>query len=279
MNYRHAFHAGNFADVMKHAVLACVVDSLKSKDKPFAILDTHAGIGRYDFWKLAPNKTDEYKDGIERLWDTDATPNGLAPYIAVLRAMNGKLLRHYPGSPYLVRQLMRPCDKLILAEKHPEDAETLKALFHADKQVAIHHMDGWQALKAFLPPKEKRGIVLIDPAFEEKGEYDRLGKSLIEARQRWPQGIFIGWYPIKDQAEAKRMKNILKESGIPGILAVELQTATPDPDQPLSGAGLILINPPYKLEESLDDILPFLARKLSRGDGAGATVDWLVKDV
>lgn len=280
MNYRHAFHAGNFADVVKHAVLALTVQALSAKPAPFALLDTHAGIGRYDFWTDAPNRTDEYKTGIGKLWDIATQPTELEPYLSVVRVMNaGPHLRHYPGSPWLMRQLMRPQDRLVLAEKHPEDAATLKALFHGDRQVAVHQADGWQSLKAFLPPKEKRGLALIDPAFEEGGEYERLAQALISAHKRWPQGVLIGWHPIKDAAGTKEIHDRMRQSGIPGILAVRHLVRAPLDAKLLNGSGLVLINPPYRLDEQLACLLPWLGERLALGDGALGKLDWLSEDV
>ncbi|MBF0353992.1 MAG: 23S rRNA (adenine(2030)-N(6))-methyltransferase RlmJ [Alphaproteobacteria bacterium] len=279
MNYRHAFHAGNFADVVKHAVLTLLVRLLQKKETPVALIDSHAGIGRYDLWTAAPNKTDEYKDGIGRLWGLSAPPEDLAPYLSIVSAMNGEHLRHYPGSPYLLRQLMRPQDRLILAEKHPEDAQALKALFHADRQVAVHDMDGWHALKAFLPPSEKRGLALIDPPFEERGEYERLGNALIKTHRRWPQGVLMGWHPIKEMEAVEGLYEMLRQSQIPGILAVRhLLGGSFDPNN-LNGSGLILLNPPYTSEERLARMLPFLAEILAKGAGAEAQLDWIAKDV
>ncbi|CAA6603144.1 Ribosomal RNA large subunit methyltransferase J [Rhodospirillaceae bacterium LM-1] len=279
MNYRHNFHAGNFADVLKHAVLALVVQALCKKDAPLALIDTHAGIGRYDLWTAAPNKTDEYKEGIGRIWDLAQVPAELSVYLSLVRKMNGQHLRHYPGSPQLMRQLMRPQDRLVLAELHPDDALTLKAQFHGDRQVAVHHMDGWQALKAFLPPKEKRGLALIDPAFEEKGEYERLGKALLKARERWPQGVLMAWHPIKGQDEQQALDDMLRSAEVPGILAVRHLVRTPSDPKLFNGSGLILINPPYKLDEQLSRLLPWLAEKLAQGEGVAAWLDWLAKDV
>ncbi|MBF0267273.1 MAG: 23S rRNA (adenine(2030)-N(6))-methyltransferase RlmJ [Alphaproteobacteria bacterium] len=279
MNYRHNFHAGNFADVLKHAVLALVIQALCKKEAPLALIDTHAGIGRYDLWTAAPNKTDEYKEGIGRIWDLAHYPAELAAYLPTVRTMNGQHLRHYPGSPYLMRQLMRPQDRLVLAELHPDDAQTLKAQFHADRQVAVHHMDGWLALKAFLPPKEKRGLVLIDPAFEERGEYERLGHALISAHKRWPQGVLMAWHPIKGQDEQQALDDILRKADVPGILAARHLVRAPSDPKLFNGSGLILINPPYKLDEQLSRLLPWLAEKLAQGEGAAAWLDWLAKDV
>ncbi|TAN53955.1 MAG: 23S rRNA (adenine(2030)-N(6))-methyltransferase RlmJ, partial [Rhodospirillales bacterium] len=177
------------------------------------------------------------------------------------------------------RQLMRPQDRLILAEKHPDDAQSLKTLFHGDKQVAVHAMDGWQALKAFLPPPEKRGLLLIDPPFEEPGEYQRLGEALIRAQRRWPQGVLLAWHPIKDLAPVEALHESLRQSGIPGILSLRHLVKPAGDPKILAGSGLILVNPPYQLDQDLQAMLPFLAEILAQGEGATAGLDWIAKDV
>jgi 23S rRNA (adenine2030-N6)-methyltransferase len=276
MNYRHAYHAGNFADVLKHIVLALVIEALKRKPAPFAAVDTHAGVGLYDLWALAANKTLEYKDGIGRLFDLSTLPEALKPYLGAVRSLNGQHLRFYPGSPALTRSLMRPQDRLILAELHPEDADALKERFKDDRQVAVHGMDGWSALKAFAPPPEKRGLMLIDPPFEAKGEFERLARGLIAARKRWPQGIFLAWYPIKDREGPDQLKASLLEAGLPAILSVEM-AVRPLGGEGLGASGLILLNPPWRLDETLKGILPWLMERLDQGGGAW-DLDWLAPD-
>ncbi|HSK39420.1 MAG TPA: 23S rRNA (adenine(2030)-N(6))-methyltransferase RlmJ, partial [Arenibaculum sp.] len=188
MNYRHVFHAGNFADVMKHAVVAMLVEQLKAKPAPFCVLDTHAGTGRYDLAGESALRTNEAAGGIGRIMAARGhLPDGLGPYLDAVDAMNPVgPLRWYPGSPRIVRALMRPDDRLVLAELHPEDAAALKREFAGDRQVAVHHMDGWLALRAHLPPRERRGLVLVDPPFEAADEFAQLVAGLALAQRRWP---------------------------------------------------------------------------------------------
>ncbi len=196
MNYRHRFHAGGPADCLKHAVLAVVLERLKAKPAPFSVVDTHAGLGRYDLLSEAAQKTGEYKSGIARLLAAADPPAFFAPYLAAVRSLNGKPesggrqpLRWYPGSPLLARLLMRPKDRLVLIELHPEDVRLLKLEFADQMHVAVHHADGYLGLKAFLPPPERRGVVLIDPPFEREDEFAKLASGIKRAHRRWPQGI------------------------------------------------------------------------------------------
>ncbi|MEE3625318.1 23S rRNA (adenine(2030)-N(6))-methyltransferase RlmJ [Nitrospirillum sp. BR 11752] len=283
MNYRHAFHAGNPADVMKHAILALLMTRLTAKANPFAVLDTHAGIGRYDLTGDEATRTGEAAQGIQRLLQAAdaggldaATAAVLAPYLDVVRAGAGAgpAITTYPGSPCLARAFLRPGDRLVLAELHPEDARTLKEVFRGDRQVAVHHMDGWTALKAHLPPKEKRGLVLIDPPFEAADDFDRLVAGLALAHGRWPTGIYALWYPIKDRAVAWRLHQRLEDSGIPKILAAELTWNDDGRVDRLNGSGMILVNPPWQLDETLQQMLPALHQALGFTQGI-AHVEWV----
>ena len=285
MNYRHAYHAGNAADVTKHAVLALLLERLKEKPAAFMVLDTHAGIGRYDLDGTEARKTGEADSGIRRVIAAPGLPAEAAPYLEAVRAMNAVqgdpesgALRIYPGSPRLTRALMRPQDRLILAELHPDDAETLRQEFRADRQVAVHHMDGWLSLKAHLPPKtEKRGLVLIDPPFEATDEYDRLVQGLRLAHGRWPTGIYALWYPIKERATIWRFHQGLEESGIPKILAAELIWHPEDRHDRLNGCGMILVNPPWRIDLQLQTLLPALHAALG-AEAGGAHVDWIAPE-
>lgn len=276
MNYRHRFHAGAFQDVFKHAVLALVVEHLKAKEKPFLVLDTHAGVGRYDLAGEAAGRTKEYEGGIARLFDASDLPTELAAYIAVVRALNpdGRL-RWYPGSPCLVRALLRPGDRLVAAELHPEDAATLATAFARDRQVKVHHLDGYQALKAFLPPTPRRGLVLIDPPFEEKDEFDRMAAGLKAAYRRWATGIYLLWYPIKDRVDVRRFHRSLTASGVERIAAAELSILPNETPGVLTGCGLALVNPPFGIEGALGRLLPDLARRLAQRGRGGWRFDWL----
>jgi 23S rRNA (adenine2030-N6)-methyltransferase len=201
MNYRHAYHAGNFADVHKHAILALLLAHLRRKETPFHVLDTHAGIGRYDLFGAEAGKTGEYEDGIRKLMTPPLDHPLLAPYLDRVRAENsGDVVHFYPGSPCLIRGSLRQGDRMTLVERHPEDAEILRGLFRRDSQVTLREEDAYQAMKACLPPTERRGLVLIDPPYEVKDEFQRLIKGLGEALKRWPTGIYAIWYPIKSPA-------------------------------------------------------------------------------
>lgn len=279
MNYRHIFHAGNFADVMKHAVLALMVEHLRAKSAPFCVLDTHAGLGRYDLAAEPAQRTGEYADGIARLFGAPPPHPALAPYLDAVAALNPDgALRWYPGSPRLVRALLRPGDRLVLSELHPDDAATLKTEFARDPQVAVHAMDAYQALKAHLPPKEKRGLVLIDPPFEEPDEFARLVHGLQQAHRRWPTGVYALWYPIKERPAVWRFHEALAESGIPKILLAELTIHPEDTHLRLNGCGLAIVNPPWTLDTTLAEMLPVLHAALP-GTGGAARVQWLVPEV
>jgi 23S rRNA (adenine2030-N6)-methyltransferase len=285
MNYRHAFHAGNFADVVKHAVLALAIERLKAKDAPFCVIDTHAGIGRYDLTSAPARKTREFEGGIARLLarDPQTLPSELRPYLAAVKALNGGPrfregdLRWYPGSPRLIRSLMRRQDRLVLLELHPEDARDLAELFERDRQVTVQQADGYVGLKALLPPKERRGLVLIDPPFEVKDEFERLVRGLRQAYRRWATGHYVIWYPIKDRAPVTAFHAALKASGIGRILVVELLLRPDDDAERLNGCGLVLVNPPWPIEGKLKELMPVLADILGAETG-GARVEWLVPE-
>ncbi|OJU52642.1 MAG: 23S rRNA (adenine(2030)-N(6))-methyltransferase RlmJ [Mesorhizobium sp. 61-13] len=279
MNYRHAYHAGNFADVVKHAVLARIVEYLKQKDKAFRVIDTHAGIGLYDLSSSEAGKTGEWHGGIGRVTDADLDPKleaFLAPYLDAVRAANPQGgLAHYPGSPFVARHLLRKQDRLSAIELHPQDAARLKAVFAGDIQVRVIELDGWLALCAHLPPKEKRGLVLVDPPFEQAGEFDRLVDGLIKAHQRWPGGIYALWYPIKDRDAVAGFRRALVESGIPKILDIAFDIRPTGREPRLDGSGMVVVNPPFTLEEELRRALPALHGLLAEEPAAAWSVRWL----
>lgn len=270
MNYRHAYHAGNFADVVKHAVLALVIERLKQKDAAFRVIDTHAGIGSYELTSEAARKTREWESGIGRLLGPAAGPLPpaveplLRPYLNVVRALNepGKL-ECYPGSPRVARALIRPQDTLVVNELHPEDVASLRTEFNRDRQTKVMHLDGWIALKSLLPPKERRGVVLIDPPFEAPGELDRIVEGLIEARKRFANGIYVVWYPIKAQKSLRDFYRRLPECGFEKLLKADFFILPPDDPEQLNGCGLLIANPPYRLDEDLEIMLSFLADRLA----------------
>lgn len=279
MNYRHIYHAGNFADVLKHAVLARLIDYLQQKDKAFRVLDTHAGIGIYDLSSEEAQKTGEWIGGIGRLLETELSENALAllaPYLDAVRELNPDGdLRRYPGSPKLARMLFRPQDRLSAMELHPQDYRALSRLFEGDFQSRVTELDGWLALGAHLPPKEKRGIVLVDPPFEAENEYDRLVDGLAKAYRRFPMGVYCLWYPIKKGAPIAHFHDALKALEIPKMLCAELSIKSDRDTTGLSGSGLIIVNPPYTLKDELHLLLPELKAALAQDRYASQRCFWL----
>jgi 23S rRNA (adenine2030-N6)-methyltransferase len=267
MNYRHAFHAGGFADVVKHALLVALIQHLRKKETPFCVLDTHAGIGRYDLAGDEATRTGEAQEGVVKLVGSERSPV-LAPYLDCLKSFNSSwpTLRTYPGSPAIARTLLRPQDRLIAVELHPEDARALKRVFHGDRQVAVHEADGYDALKAHLPLKERRGLVLIDPPYEERDEFKTLVRALPEAIARFRSGIFAVWYPIKDVGSVERFHAEFTSLGRP-VLAAEFYRFVPDDSTRLNGTGLAIVNPPWQFDAAARDILAALAGQLGAVGG------------
>lgn len=279
MNYRHSFHAGNFADVVKHAILTRILAYLMRKDAAFRVIDTHAGIGLYDLHGDAASRTGEWREGIGRLMAA-SLPAGpaalLAPYLDVVRSVNPDGdLRLYPGSPLIARRLLREQDRLMAMELHPDDAEALRENFAGDIQTRITPLDGWAALGTHLPPREKRGLVLVDPPFEEKGEFARMVAGLVKAHRRWPGGIYAFWYPIKDPEDVSAYVRALKATGIPRILRLELTLRPPSDPPRLHGTGMVVVNPPFVLEDEMASLLPLLADLLSDEGRGRSRIDWV----
>ena len=282
MNYQHAFHAGNFADVHKHIVLTRILEYLRQKLAAFRVVDTHAGAGRYDLLGPQAARSSEWQDGIGRLFaiprsgaaGTVSMPALIAPYLDVIAALNpsGKL-RLYPGSPLIVRAFLRRQDRLIACELEPKAAASLKGALHGDVRGKALAIDGWVALFANIPPKERRGLVVIDPPYEESVEFARLPDTLAQAHRKWPSGLYLAWYPIKTREAPDALARRLRRLDIPKILRCELSIAPPRADGALAGSGLVVVNPPYPLERELRIILPALTRLLAP---TGAYhVDWL----
>lgn len=269
MKYRHAFHAGNFADVMKHAALVATLLRLTEKDRPLFLLDTHAGSGRY---ALAPGG--ESDAGIARLLVAGALPAhpALARYLALVRGLNpGGRLAVYPGSPLIEAAFLRAGDRAAFCELQEPEADALRREFRADARIGVHCRDGFEALGALVPPPEKRGLALIDPPYEDtEADFARVEAALAAAAARWPQGVLMAWYPIKQGAVAARLHRRLAAAGIKRLLVAELCVHPDDSRAGLNGSGLVTINPPWKLEEDLRQLLPVLHRVLAP-DGAGRT--------
>jgi 23S rRNA (adenine2030-N6)-methyltransferase len=267
MNYRHAFHAGNFADVHKHAVLASVLTYLRQKPAPFRVIDTHAGAGRYDLFSLGANRSDEWREGIARIWKLrtgSALHEFLAPYLDVVAKLNpGGELRNYPGSPLICAALLRLHDRLIACELEPRAAAALSAALHGERRAKVVAIDGWTALGAYVPPKERRGLILIDPPYEEADEFPRLSASLLAAYRKWPGGIYLIWYPIKDRKAPDSLARAVRRFAGAKMLRSELTLQEPRRPGGLLGSGLILINPPFTLERQLREVMPKLEELLS----------------
>ncbi|NLS03080.1 23S rRNA (adenine(2030)-N(6))-methyltransferase RlmJ [Rhizobium sp. P32RR-XVIII] len=279
MNYRHIYHAGNFADVLKHAVLARLIRYLQKKDAAFRVLDTHAGIGLYDLSSEEAQKTGEWRDGIGKIMEAELAPQVaglLEPYLTVIRELNpdGEI-RFYPGSPKLSRMLFRPQDRLSAMELHPEDYARLHRLFEGDHHARITELDGWLALGAHLPPKEKRGLVLVDPPFEEDGEYARLVEGLVKAYRRFPGGTYCLWYPLKKAVPIKEFHESLQATDIPKMLCAELSVRSDREITGLTGSGLIIVNPPFTLKDELHALLPALKDHLAQDRFASQRAFWL----
>jgi 23S rRNA (adenine2030-N6)-methyltransferase len=279
VNYRHAFHAGNFADVFKHVVLTLLFQALRRKETPFCYLETHAGAGRYDLGGEAAQKSGEYRDGIGRLWEWPDPPAELLPYLAAVRAVNRTTtLRFYPGSPRLARHFLRPQDRMMLCELHPEAASLLEAEFAGDRQVRVRVFDGYQGLKAYLPPEERRGLVLIDPPYEREDEFERVLTGLRAAHRRWATGMYTVWYPVKARAPVARFHRELQQSGIRKILLAELLSYPEDTAFRLNGSGMLLVNPPWRLDRVLGELLPRVLARLPHAADGRAEVAWLVPE-
>jgi 23S rRNA (adenine2030-N6)-methyltransferase len=293
MNYQHAFHAGNFADVHKHIVLVRILDYLQEKPSAFRVIDTHAGAGRYDLFGPEAERTQEWRDGIGRVfqirvpirkntYQNKEEQNGdaqtlLAPYLDIVAALNPDGdTRIYPGSPLIALKLMRRHDRLIACEREPHAARALKVALKGEPRAKVLAIDGWMALNANVPPKERRGLVVIDPPFEEKADFSRLSAALTEAHRKWPSGIYLLWYPIKERAGPDALARRLRQLGIAKILRCEIMHGAPRADAGLVGSGLIVVNPPHILERELRIILPVLKDLLL--PGASHRLDWLAHE-
>lgn len=272
MNYRHIYHAGNLGDVLKHAVLAAIITYLKKKEGAFRVFDTHAGVGLYDLTSEQAQKTGEWHHGIGRIIDAEIPKNVaqvLDPWLSVVRDLNPQGgINLYPGSPVLARDLMRNQDRLTLTELHPEEFDSLITNFGGDKHVKLIEIDAWLALGSFLPPKERRGLVLIDPAYEVESEFDRLLEGIHRGWKRWQTGIYAMWYPIKNRRVVNRLIKEMESFGIRNVLSLELGAGQIREDKPMSSSGMLIVNPPWTLKADMDIALPWLCERLSRGPGA-----------
>lgn len=270
MNYRHAFHAGNFADVWKHLTLVLCLDHFLLKETPFRALDVFAGIGGYRLDGEESMRNPEWHDGIGRLWSATDHPLPVARYVAaVAQASDGPSC--YPGSPAFVAQALRKQDKAVLCELHPDDFQTLAENFSSYRNIKIERRDAWEAIRAHLPPIERRGLVLIDPPFEKQGEFDRLIGALEDCLSRWATGTFILWHADKDAYITDQYRQALAGTGA-RLLTADLHVAAPHESTGLVACGLTIANPPFGLEEALNEAGPYLAALLARGKGSRAQI-------
>ncbi|HVY16280.1 MAG TPA: 23S rRNA (adenine(2030)-N(6))-methyltransferase RlmJ [Rhodopila sp.] len=268
MNYRHAFHAGNFADCFKHALLVALLDNLARKPTPFCVMDTHAGSGRYDLSADAAQRTAEAEGGILRLLSNRDGAGPLASYLGLVTQLG-----LYPGSPMIIRALLRPGDRLVCCEKQPEEAAALKRLFRHDPQVEVHARSGWEALGALLPPREKRGLVFIDPPFEARDEFTTLVAALKTGHARFSHGIHAAWYPVKQLAAVHGFHADMKASGLRDVVTIEMHLRDPVGSERLNGCGMLVINPPYRFTDIARTLVEAVLEGLGTAEpGAGVHV-------
>lgn len=275
LGYQHEYHAGNHGDVLKHAVLSLVVAALANKDKPFRVLDGWAGSGWYDLMGREARQTAEYRAGIERVLSSPLPPVAMQPYLQAVRNCNaGQSLTRYPGSPELVRRLLRPNDHLELLEIHPRASAALREHYSHDPFVHLHVRDAFEGIPALIPPPERRGLVLIDPSYEVKDDFPAVVEMLRVATRRWANGIFMIWYPLIRHPLAERFPAKLRALGMPELLQAELAVEARGFDG-MRGSGVLIVNPPYGLDEQLDVLLPWLRDTLGNHPQAAWSVQWL----
>lgn len=276
LSYRHGYHAGNHADVFKHAVLCLLLKKLIVKDTPCIYLDTHAGAGDYNLNQQWAQRNAEFMQGIERLLEQDEPPALAADLLNLVRAARRQRAMGYPGSPAIARELLRREDKLVLMELHNNEISALKRNCRGDKRISFHHRDGFEGLVGLMPPAIARGLVLVDPSYELKVDYEKAATSVIKAAERWSTGTFAVWYPLlgKDRNRSQPLLQRLK-SGAQSLLVSELWVKSPSEDFGMHGSGMAIINPPWQLDSQLQELLPPLSKILAQDEQAGWRVDWL----
>ena len=268
LSYRHAFHAGNHADVIKHLVLVLTLDYYQRKDKPFWYIDTHAGSGLYRLSSAESQKTREFTQGIQTLWNASNPPDGLQPYLNLIRQLNPqRSLEYYPGSPWLAANLLRKHDQLRLFELHPNDFTALDNNLGQDKRVHLSKQDGLKGLLGLLPPITRRAVTLIDPSYELKTDYTEVVSTLAKAYQRFATGTYLLWYPVIERQRVKQMIQGLQQTGIPGVLQIEFCPVADSLGLGMSGSGLFVINPPWLLAGQMQTLLPWLQQHMAEANG------------
>jgi len=279
LSYRHGFHAGNFADVLKHITQTLIIDALKEKPKPFVYYDTHAGAGRYDLSTDVSLKTAEFKSGIAEIWQRTDIPKSVKPYVEIIRQLNANgELKYYPGSPLIARELISRNNRLELTDLHPADFKLLKQEFVNDRNVRVQQKDGYKNLLSQLPPIQRRALILIDPSYELNGDYKGCANNVIKAHKLFATGIYAIWHPIIARKCTDQFYNMFKLSGIKNILKIELCIKQYNEDYGMTGTGMVIINPPWKLKQQLEETLPWLAKHLQQDNFTKYSIEWLVPE-
>lgn len=278
MNYRHAYHAGNFADVLKHAVTAAILLRMRARPKPMCYLESHAGAGVYRLDAPEARRSREADSGIMRMIPAAPRSDALAAYLQVIAALpeNQVALLAYPGSPLLAAGLLGDDDRVVLTEAVSEEAAALRRLFRHDERVAVHCRDGWEGLGALLPPTPRRGLLLIDPPYEASDDFRKVVSGLALARRRWPVGVLAAWYPIKDRRTLRPFHRELEAAGLGGVLRVELSVRPDDNPVSLNGSGMVIASPPWGLEQDLRELVDELGALLHESTPPRSLVDWVV---
>lgn len=279
LSYRHGFHAGNFADVLKHTVLVHMLEYMTQKDKPLRIIDTHAGAGVYKLNGPQAQKNREFDNGISQLWASTQTPAAITRLIELVRTVNGGgQLQLYPGSPLIAQTLMRPTDRLYLHELHPADFQFLRDCMRNDKRIKVEHSDGFAGLQALLPPPDRRALVLLDPSYEVKNDYQHLVKQILQAHKRFATGTYAIWYPVVLRQRIDEMELALKKSGIKNIQLMEFGLQPDNPEHGMTASGMIVINPPWTLWSAMEEALPWLVETLSENNTGFYRLEQLVAE-
>ena len=269
LSYRHSFHAGNFADVLKHIILIECLEYLRKKDKPFCCIDTHAGPGKYELDGDYALKNKEFENGISKLWQRTDLPEGVDHYVSLIKRFNSPdKLSRYPGSPLITKQLLRDKDRLCLFELHTTEIKLLTALANKDKRISVVHADGLTSGLTLLPPFERRGLVLIDPSYEIKTDYQQVVESLVAMHKRFATGTFALWYPVIERSRNQKLELAIKASGINNIQLFELGIRADSNEHGMTATGMIVINPPWTLAAEMKQVLPYLSEVLAHnGEG------------
>jgi 23S rRNA (adenine2030-N6)-methyltransferase len=269
LSYRHSFHAGNFADVLKHLILIKILEYLGKKEKPFCCIDTHAGPGDYALNEEFALKNKEFENGIARLWQRNDLPDSVANYVSVIKKFNStESLSRYPGSPLIIKQFLRNKDSLFLYELHSTEIQLLNAVVNRDRRIKVFHADGLKNAVGLLPPKEHRGLVLIDPSYEIKSDYNLVVETLIQMHKRFATGTYALWYPVVERNRNQQLEKAIKTSGLKNVQLFELGIKTDTHEHGMTASGMIVVNPPWTLVSEMQQTLPWLANTLGI-DGAG----------